>query len=43
MRENMHFVIENPFNKHYFHTNRSATPLPKGKRNHGGFFYLGAD
>lgn len=39
----MNFVVENSFQKHYVITNRPATPLPKGKRNHGGFFYLGAD
>lgn len=35
----MHFVVENSYKKHYNITNRPATPLPKGKRNHGGFFY----
>jgi hypothetical protein len=37
----MNFIDVNSFEKHYININRPATPLPKGKRNHGGFFYWG--
>jgi hypothetical protein len=39
----MKYVLENSSKEYYIDINRPATPLPKGKRNHGGFFYLEAD